>query len=366
LHHVTYASFGFFDVAQGFIFISGFVAGGYYSNLADCKGVAAMTDRALRRARDIYFTHLGLIALMLGGAALIHISHPFAALSVGSLHGVQILGSLAIALRAATLLVLPHYFEILPLYVILMLLVPLLVVCWRAERMLWALNLSGCLWFLSQPDVLASPILPGWVNWGAFNFFAWQFLFVCGFSLGCLQRNQAPGAWFYSNRCRAVVFVLFSVLFVLRHSHIILGAGMHGVSLDHGPWWFAKPTLGPLRIFDFGLFACLLAQIVKKYGQSLEKTVLHRYLRFPGQHSLQVAAWSIIVWRTMPYSFKLLGLVDSHGAQIALSLLGISTLYIPAWLHLTNRTYRNRLRGPTASPPPELAKIAPEVGLDLV
>lgn len=332
LHRATYATFGFFDAAQGFIFISGLVAGSYYSQLAERSGEAAMTKRALRRARDIYLTHIVLVAAVLAGAVLLLPPHS-AATHMARTHGwVHIPRPMTTWLLAATLLVQPQYFDALPLYVLLMGLVPLLVRFWKARRMGWVLSLSGGLWLLSQPGVLVTPALPAWVDLGYFSFFAWQFLFVCGLTLGCIRREQAIGAWLDSPRTWAVVLPLFSLFLVLRHSNIMLGAGTSDVNLDLGPWWFAKRTLGPLRILDFGLFAYLLAQIANRYGPWLEKTVVHRYLRFLGQHSLQVFAWSILLWRGLPYSYKLPGLVGSRGAQITLSLMGVASLVIPAWL----------------------------------
>jgi len=176
----------------------------------------------------------------------------------------------------------------------MMVLVPLLVRSWKARRAGWVLSLSGGLWLLSQPGVFNPPHLPSWVDLGNFHFFAWQFLFVCGLTLGCLQRSQAAGARFDPARTWALVLPLFGLLFVLRHARIILGPGFVNLWAAHS-WLVAKHTLGPLRIVDFALFAYLLAQLFIWYGPRLEKTLLHRYLRFLGQHSLQVLlgrSWS--------------------------------------------------------------------------
>ena len=356
LHRLAYATFGFFDGAQGFIFISGLVAGCYYSQLAERSGEAAMTMRALRRARDLYLTHLILLAMVLAGTALLVPSHPALAAAGGNHAGFRIPPPLMTLLLAATLLVQPQYFEVLPLYVILMLLVPLMVRSWRARQIGWVLGISGGLWLLSQPGAWTFPTLPAWVDFGYFNFFAWQFLFVCGLTLGCLQRSQAMGAGFDSTRTWAVVLALFCLFFVLRHSNIMLGAGPVDRTLDLGSWWYAKRTLGPLRIFDFALFAYLLAKAAKSYGPWLEKTVVHHYLRFLGQHSLQVFVWSILLWRGLPYSYKLLGMAGSVGAQIALSLIGVASLAIPAWLHAN---YRQQLREQAAPLRAELVAPAP-------
>jgi hypothetical protein len=354
LHRISQDTYGFFGAAEGFIFISGLVAGSYYSRLAERSGKAAMTKRAVRRARDIYLTHVLLFALMLGAAVLLLPRHPASTHMVGNHDWVHTPRPLTTLLLAASLLVQPTDFDILPFYALMMLLVPLLVRSWKARRAGWVLSLSGGLWLLSQPGVSVSLHLPAWVDLGARNFFAWQFLFVCGLTLGCLHRTQAAGAWFDSTRIWALVLLLFGLLFVLSHAPINLGAGSVDLRAAHS-WLVAKQTLGPLRIFDFGLFAYLVAQVFNWYGPRLEKTLLHRYLRFLGQHSLQVFAWSILVCYAVPYSYKPLGFMGSRGAQIALALIGVATLVIPAWLHAI---YRERWSGRAAPPRVEFSQRA--------
>jgi hypothetical protein len=207
------------------------------------------------------------------------------------------------------------------------------------------LSLSGGLWLVSQTGVLSFSGVVAWIIWGSFNFFSWQFLFVCGLVLGCLQRAEGMGAWFYSTRTWAVAITWFSFFFLWRHPSLLLGMAPYSVGRDLRLWWFAKPTLGPLRIVDFALFVCLMAQAVKRYGPWLENTLVHRYLRFLGQHSLQVFAWSVLVCYSLHYSYYQFGLLASVGAQTALSLIGVASLYIPAIMHLL---YRNRSQGNTS------------------
>ena len=114
-------------------------------------------------------------------------------------------------------------------------------------------------------------------------------------------------------------------------------------------WARGLSTSGP----RFALFAYLLAQVFICYGPLLEKTLLHRYLRFLGQHSLQVFAWSILVCYAVPYPYQRLGVMGSRGAQIALALIGVASLVIPARLHAI---YRERLRVRAAPPPVELSQ----------
>jgi hypothetical protein len=308
-----------------------------------------MTGRAFRRAWDIYLTHIGLFAFMLGAAVILLPRHPASAHFTVSRDWVNAPNPLATLLLAAALLVQPVDFDILPFYALIILLVPLRVRLWEGGRAAWLLSISAALWLLSQPGVLPSPHLPAWVVPGNFNFFAWQFLFVCGVILGCLQRTLLARASFSTRLTWAVVLPLYTLLYVLRRAHFIPGLPFIDLRAAQS-WWVAKATLGPLRLCGFLLFAYLIAQVFTKFGPHLEKTLLHRVLCFLGQHSLQVFAGSILISYAIPYSYHVLGIAGSRVAQVALDLAGIASLAIPAWLH---GIYRERLK--RRSQPPSLA-----------
>jgi hypothetical protein len=59
----TWQTFGFISAAEGFVFLSGLVAGLVYGRVAITKGVAAVRQRALRRALTLYLTNAALMTL---------------------------------------------------------------------------------------------------------------------------------------------------------------------------------------------------------------------------------------------------------------------------------------------------------------
>ena len=61
----TWQTFGFFSAAEGFVFLSGLVAGQVYGRVAITQGVAAVSQRALRRALTLYLTNAGLMTLVI-------------------------------------------------------------------------------------------------------------------------------------------------------------------------------------------------------------------------------------------------------------------------------------------------------------
>jgi hypothetical protein len=342
LARFTSGSFGLFDTAEGFIFISGLVAGGYYLRLAETEGNAAMTSRALRRSGTIYLTHFAATVIALGTILLAQ-GRGFGSGAVAGI-GLRIPGLSPTQIFATTLTLVrePAPFSILPLYVLLILLVPILVASWTRGWMGFAVGVSAFVWLLSQPGVLIVPFLPHWLNGGAFNIFSWQFLFVCAFTMGCRNRSQQNPKWFGSRAAWVFALVTFIFFLALRHSEAILHQGRQGAGLLFANWLYRKPSLGPLCILDFAIFAFLLTRTVAHFGDKLEKTAVHRYLCFIGQHSLQVFAWTIMLVCFLPFAYKALGIVGSPPARCVVGLIGVLSIFIPAWLHAVYRDRRKK------------------------
>jgi hypothetical protein len=343
----TSGTFGVFDAAAGFIFISGLVAGGYYLKVAERSGEAATTSRALGRSGVIYLTHFAVAALILG-LIMLHQAHTAGGGRSAGI-GVSIPGLSPGETFFATLTLIkePPLLEVLPLYVFLMMLVPILVKSWTRRWITLALCISAGIWLLSQPGVLLLPFLPNWMKGGDFNIFSWQFLFVCAFVLGCLHRTQNFPLWFRSRATWIFLLVPFAVFLALRHSEFFPPLSNKGTGLLFGNWWDSKATLGPLCIVDFAIFAFLVVQVFENFGGWLEKTAIHRYLRFIGQHSLQVYVWSLLIVCSLPFVYKASGIAGSRNGRCAFGMIGVLSLYIPAWLH---KIYRNRKAIPVARP----------------
>jgi len=112
---------------------------------------------------------------------------------------------------------------------------------------------------------------------GAFDLWAWQFLWIGGVWLGVrwAQDNLPIEA-----KARKVVIpaaLIAGALFILRR------VVARGLQLGAAEWMFDKWHLGPLRLLDFAAVAALLI-----VGQSLLKPLAIRPLVLMGQSSLQV------------------------------------------------------------------------------
>jgi hypothetical protein len=251
--------FGFVSSAEGFVFLSALlVARLHIRQAAEAK--AALRTKLWKRALRIYGYHLILLgfaftmaaafAVMAHRPALInllnfYLAHPFPAI-VGSL----------------LLIYCPPLLDILPMYVIFLLITPSLLAIAAHRAWKGILLASGSVWLLAQFGLRA------WVHdvvvhvttlqiplqdTGSFNLFAWQMVWIFGLCIGATSAQEGrsfrrPPRFVYQ------VSTLICIFFIgVRHSWF----GNHlteqtlGMQLD-------KWQIGPLRLLNLIAFACVI------------------------------------------------------------------------------------------------------------
>jgi len=180
---------GFFTTAEGFVFVSAFLAGMHFRRRTDKAGFAAARSAAIGRAWRIYRAHLLTVsfAFVIGSFFL------------GELPGVsnlldQYLKNPAAALvGSAVLLFRPPLMDILPIYIWFSLLTPLAFLA--AQRWGWkaVIYTSLAVWLISQTRVRNLLVTASsgihYVELGPFDILAWQLLWIIGLFFG--QRFQA-------------------------------------------------------------------------------------------------------------------------------------------------------------------------------
>lgn len=251
--------FGYVSAAEGFVLLSGFMAGLVYTGMARRRGGDEIRLAFLRRAVKVYGCQVGLLLFLLTVVAVMglvldqpaitnliayYLERPWAALSSGLL-----------------LVYAPPLLDILPMYVLFLLASPVILL--HGLRQGWGpvLGLSIALWLVAQFGAGAwlYAAASEWIGLpvpynqtGAFDTLAWQFLWVLGLWMGSVQASgvQAP-----------VVFPRWMVLAALAFAALGL-AWRHGVGQVPFPGqdgWnlaFDKWQLGPLRLIN--LFALMV------------------------------------------------------------------------------------------------------------
>ncbi|WP_134499686.1 OpgC family protein [Microvirga pakistanensis] len=191
LEHLTPRNYGFSDSTEAFVFISGLsVALVYYPRIprGDAIGVIG---RCFRRSLELYRMHL-----ILTGAAIALFSVGYVLsddLSMVEAHGRgTVFDNTAQGITG--ILLLGHqlgYFNILPLYIALMVWAPVAMILMRIHVAL-AVLVSVGIYLLARVDILAFPSWPEPGRW-FFNPFAWQLLFTIGIATGAfLARSGVP------------------------------------------------------------------------------------------------------------------------------------------------------------------------------
>jgi hypothetical protein len=177
------ARFGFSSGAEIFVFVSGIASGIAFGGTFLKKGFGEGTKRILKRIFQLYSAHLGTL-LVLGGGALL-IDHLTGGTVMAVRYDLEWLRNMPIEgfFDYAALRYVPAFFDILPMYVILLgLVIPAMLLARVSPRAV--LMISGLLWFMTQVAPIhftGNPVTGG--NW-YFNPLAWQFLFFLGFAFG--------------------------------------------------------------------------------------------------------------------------------------------------------------------------------------
>lgn len=291
LNVVANQPLGFVSAAEGFVFLSAFLVGSIYTPLLAERGLGHVRERLWKRARKLYGYHLLLLLFVftvVAGVAewsgsralhdylLVFFHHPLAAVAASPFFIYQ-----------------PPLLDILPMYIVFLALSPALLRL--ADRRGWRAILcgSGLLWLFAElggarqlyqgAAALGLPLPRD--ACGAFNWFAWQLVWVSGLWLGFGQHRPdglLARAIRYRGRPLTAGALALSVMFLLWRHHVgglLTGLGSGWAPLD-------KWTLGPLRIVN-----CVALGIV------LDRALLPalrwmrvRVLELLGRNSLQVFA----------------------------------------------------------------------------
>lgn len=298
--------FGYVSAAEGFVLLSAFTVGLVYSERARRGGIPAMRQACLRRAFKLYLCQAALLLFLFTIIALLglKIDQP----AVKNLMSFY-LQEPRTALWAGLLLIYnPPLLDILPVYIVFMLASPWLLAHGMRHGWLGILAGSVALWLLAQFElgragydllVALTGLKVPFRETGAFEMFAWQFLWVLGLWLGSGARAAPPVASPLPARFPA--WMVWSaigwaaVCLVWRHA---IGQVPFPGAAQLEPL-FDKWHLGPLRLLD--LFALMVLAL--HFGPRLAAHLPRmRFLELLGAASLPVfCAHLVIVLLTLAF-----------------------------------------------------------------
>ena len=282
--------FGFVSAAEGFVLLSAFVAGLVYSRIGHVRGVDSMRQAFWRRVVKVYLCQAAILLFLFTVIAALglHIDQP----AVKNLVSYYLAEPRDGFLFGLLLIYEPALLDILPMYIFFMLMSPWVLAFamrhgWTlvmgASALLWALaqfGLSEWIYELAQRH-LGLPV--PFHEMGAFNTYAWQFLWFSGLCLGA-SRNMPDArplrfpAWLWAP---ALAIALYG--FWWRH-HGINGQAPFGGDVELN-LLFDKWQLGPLRIVNLVALGVLAVRFGPWFMRKIPR--LH-WLEAMGSASLPV------------------------------------------------------------------------------
>jgi hypothetical protein len=323
---VTLRNYGFSDATEIFIFISGYTAAFVYGRAMQEAGFVVATARILRRVWQIYVAHVFLFTIFLAEISYVATSfeNPLYTEEIGIIEFLK--QPYVTSVQWLLLRFRPVNMDVLPLYIVLMLFLPLILglMKWKAD---FALTLSVLLYALTwHYDWYLSAYPNGyWV----FNPFAWQLLFVFGAwcALGGARRmsrilSSPITLWI----CVAYLFAAFCVTltwYVPRLSHLMPGI------IEQWMYPINKTDLDVLRFAHFLALAAITVRFLPRDWPGLRSPWL-RPLILCGQHSLEI--FCLGVFLAFAGHFVLAEVSGGAGLHFLVSVSGIVIMSTMAWV----------------------------------
>ncbi|MCJ2066212.1 OpgC domain-containing protein [Methylobacterium sp. J-088] len=315
----TVHNFGFSDAAEIFVLLAGYSSMIAYGGLFRRAGTRTALARIARRCLRIYLFQAGLLL-----ATLIIVRIWMDLTGLVPRFGVAPLIQMGLVpglLRGLALNALPNYLDILPLYILLLAVFPL--VHFGMRRGVWGvLALSGTLWLAANVDHQlnlpnAAAVDDGWY----FNPFAWQFLFVIGAALALAVR-AGDGLLPWRNWAAAAAGAYLGFALLQGGSWTAWGLpDLRPLAIDAPD----KSHVGPLRLLDILALIYLLLSVPVVARLSRWRRL--RLVDACGRHSLEVFAAGClaaligrILYRTFDATWPLQVAVNVGGIAVMLGL----------------------------------------------
>jgi hypothetical protein len=323
---VTTRNYGFSDAADIFVFISGYMAAFVYAEAMRRQRTLSVSARILKRAWQIYLAHVFLFVIYLAeiGYLAEKSNNP---LFVEEFNVFEFLRDPDIVLIQGLILKFkPVNMDVLPLFVVLMLMFPLILWCLLHWPNLTLLG-SALLYVLARLLGWNLPAFP--TGQWFFNPFAWQFLFVfaawCG--VGALQQIAAL---LHSQAvlALAICYLLFGLIMTLGWRLPWLHALIPSL-IDRAVNPIDKTNLDPLRFLHFVALTLIIARLVHRNWAGLQRPMLRPAI-LCGQHSLEVFCFGIFL--AFAGHFVLVEISSRAWMQVVVSFAGIALMTALAYL----------------------------------
>ncbi|MBK0326548.1 OpgC domain-containing protein [Rhodobacteraceae bacterium F11138] len=349
------ARFGWSDATEIFVFCSGMASAIAFGGSFARRGWGMGAARVMFRVWQVYWAHIGLFFFVAMMMAALDLYGGFEKSYVDALNlGHFFKDPMTQIVGMFTLTYVPNYFDILPMYLVVLAMMPLFMGLAQIDLRLVA-GVCLLIWLAATLNLLSLPA-ESWSDrrW-FFNPFGWQLLFFTGFALMRGWLPAPPVSRLLALGCAA--FLILTAPFgswkvfnwihdgspalgeTLRNAWSLLRAqeDITGFSLRD------KTNFGVLRYLHFLALAYLAWIAAGEGGRRLRATgtgavasvwrLVLKIITKVGQQSLAVFVFSMAIARLLGCVLDQIG--RSSATVLAVNLMGfamiISVAYIAAW-----------------------------------
>ncbi len=341
LNNITLRNFGFSDAAELFVMLAGFASMMAYGRSFARDGAATGLRRVFMRCARIYVFQIGLLLATIGivWAWETHYGlepHALAPMLHGGVHAI---------VHGLTLRSQPSNLNILPLYIVLLGIFPLVYAGIRRSLGL-TLAVSAALWLAAMVYPRLNLINSFDGNGWFFDPFSWQFIFVIGAAMAVVMARSGGSLprwpWLVA---LCWLFLGLSFLEVFPWTDYGL-PNLSPFAMDPPD----KTHLAPLRL----LHAMALVYVALSWrswaGQT--RSVLIRAVEVCGKHSLEVFSLGTTLALVSRLAFRTFD--DTWQMQVIVNVVGLGAMI---GLGLLLERGRKRMAVPVAAQPAPAAAI---------
>jgi hypothetical protein len=295
LAQFTLRSVGFFDAADVFILISGYTAGMAYGRAVERQGLLRAGMRIYHRVWQLYVAHVFLFMQFMATVAYV-VDDLNNSIYAEEFRTADFLKEPGLAvIKALTLQFQPEFMDILPLYIVLLAVLPFVLAGFR----LWSagvLTASLGLWCAVQFNKsIALAAYPGPNQVWFFNPFAWQALFFLGAWCGW-RGIQTERPWLTNRWLFRLAVAGALTAFLIRFSWTLHWLYNPFPALFGKTLWplLSKTNLSPLRFANMLILALLVARLLPPHAKFLAGRTARPFV-ICGRHSLHVFCLGILL-----------------------------------------------------------------------
>ncbi|MEM6636741.1 MAG: OpgC domain-containing protein [Pseudomonadota bacterium] len=334
------ARFGFSDATEIFVFCSGMASAIAFGRVFRERGLTMGTARVGYRVWQVYWAHIGLFVAVAASMVALNGLFPDGRDYVGQLNLYPFFKNAQTNLFGLlTLTYVPNYFDVLPMYLVILAMMPVMVALARVHSFL-AIGASVAIWLAANIWGLNFPAEPWSERGWFFNPLGWQLIFFTGFGFMAGWFRPPPVDWrlFWAAVAVTLIILPFSYYRIFNAFPFFLEWRRELGGL------IGKTNFGILRYIHFLAIAYIAWVLVGPKGSRIQPTgmswparswrVILRVIMKVGQQSLAVFIASMYLARLLGALFDQVG--RTHFSMLYVNALGfaliIGVAYSAAWL----------------------------------